>query len=70
MAGMPGVRLPGVLSPQLGACVGVYRQRHSSYISSAPPPPPPPSEAILAQGAILFVRVDLLCWQLLFGPSS
>ena len=40
MAG-PGVRLPGVLSPQFDACVVAYRQRHVINISSAPPRPPP-----------------------------
>ena len=41
VAGTPGVWLPGVLSPQLGPSIGVYRHRHSSYMMSAPEPPEP-----------------------------
>ena len=40
LAGDAGSLLPGVLPLQLSACVGVYRQRHSSYIPSAPQPQP------------------------------
>ena len=40
--GDAGSLLPGVLPFELVACVGAYRQRHVSYITSAPPPPPPP----------------------------
>ena len=39
--GDAGSLLPGVLPLELVACVGAYRQRHVSYITSAPPPPPP-----------------------------
>ena len=41
VAGTLGSLLPGVLPPELVACVGAYRQRHVSYITSAPPPPQP-----------------------------
>ena len=40
--GDAGSLLPGVLPPELVACVGAYRQRHVSYITSEPQPPQPP----------------------------
>ena len=41
MAGTPGVRLSGVLPPQLGACTDSYGETHGSSRTSEPPPPPP-----------------------------